>query len=792
MFRLNLKIALRNLWKQKGYAAINIFGLSTGLCAFFLILCYVADELSYDRFHQNADRVVRVVQRASWDGGSINVALTSPPFAPALKQDYSEIQEAVRIVPEGGGVFSNGQKDIKAGDVFFTDSAFFKVFSYKFLYGDQQKALAVENSIVLTESLAVKLYGSAADAIGKPLQIDKKILNTVTGVIEDVPENSHLRFSALRANAANFTDGWQNFYVYTYLLLAPNADYKKLEARLPDFYKKHLKPEMGVEDYQLTLQPLTSIHLHSNLGYEVSPNGSIKNIAIFIAAALLILVIAVINYMNLATARATVRAREVGVRKVIGAERFQIMLSFWLESVLLTFAACLLAALLAELLMPYFNQLAGKSLSVLRYGLPYSILFVSMFAIATGTLSGSYPAFYLSGFAVISALKGKTGSKSGHGLLRKSLVIFQFIVTVTMVIVSWVIYSQMQYVVKSDLGFDKDQVLTFHIQDEQVRGKVKSLKQELLQNPAIKKAGIAGNPIGNNNLGSSGYFFETAKGFTNSNIAQQLMIDEDFLPTMGTGIVQGRNFSSLNPSDREKSALINETMMRELGYRNPIGKRVRSAGTGEERTIIGVVKDFHTYSLQHKLQGMLLVMPFKTEDQDNLYVKIDPSQAKAALDWITTVYARFDKANKPEFRFLDENFAAQYQSEARQQKLLLIFTVLAISIALLGLYGLSTFITSQRTKEIAVRRVLGSSTWGIVRLLNSSFLKIAIASSIISWPLAYILCNKWLQDFAYHIQLPLLPFLFSSLFCLLIVLATVSYRTLKAAKANPVDALKYE
>lgn len=798
MFKLHLKIALRNLLKQKSYAFINVFGLSTGLCAFFLILFYVADDLSYDRLYNNADRIVRVVHRASWEGGSLNAAQTSSLFAPALKADYNEVQDAAYIVGEAGGLFSYGTHQIKAGDVFFADSSFLKIFNYHFLYGEPKNSLSVTGSIVLTEKLAKKLFGTAENAMGKMLTLDKDPGGTVTGVIADIPDNTHLKFSALRSAPPNQKGSWQQFNGYTYLLLAPNTDYKKLESRLPEFYKKHFKGEMGVEDYKILLQPITSIHLHSDLDYEVSANGSMKYISIFIAAAVLILVIAIINYMNLATARASVRAREVGVRKVVGADRKQIMLSFWLESVVLTLTACLLAALMAELLLPYFNQLAGKSLSIFKYGLPLSILFILVFALVVGTLSGSYPAFFLSGFSVINALKGKTGTVSGHGLLRKGLVVFQFTITITMVIVSWVIYSQMQYVMTSDLGFDKQQVLTFHLDDENTRLKVSSLKDELLKSPLIKKVGVAGNPIGNNNIGTNGFFFETEKGFNpTTNVVQLLTADEDLLPAMGTSIVQGRNFSAKQGSDQTQAILINETLVKELGLKNPIGKRMRTTyvnekGQQEERTIIGVVKDFHTYSLQHKIQGMLLYMPPRPQEQDNLYVRIDPAQTKAALEWIKTVYARFDKVNPVEFHFLDDNFAAQYASEQRQENLLLIFTLLAISIALLGMYGLSTFITSQRTKEIAVRRVLGASPMSIISLLNSGFMKITLVASVLSWPVAYFFCNRWLQDFAYHIETPWLPFVLSGALCMAMVFLTVSYKTWKAAKANPVDALKYE
>jgi putative ABC transport system permease protein len=477
-----------------------------------LITLYIADDLSYDRFHKNADRIVRVAHHSKWDGGELHLAATSAPFAPALKSAYPEIQEAIRIVPEGGGIISYNNKVIKAGDIFFADANIFNVFSHPFLYGDAKTALSKPESIVLTETLAKKLFGTIENALNQTIFFDKNYPNLVTGIIKDIPENAHLRFSALRSLPANYTGYWQNFELLTYLLLVPGTDYKKLEGKLPQFASKTIQKEMGVANYRIELQPLTSIHLHSNLGGEISANSSMSIIYIFMAIALSILIIAIINYMNLSTARSSIRVKEVGMRKVLGSGRWHLIALFITEALVMTFCAALVSFFLVSFLLPFFNELANKNLTVWRFGSWFTIISLLGFALITGIVSGAYPAFFLSRFKTIPALKGQLGNLSNNILFRKSLVVFQFVVTVVMIIGSFIIYRQIQYTSKADLGFNKDQVLTFHIDDRNVRSQVDAIKTALLQNPLIKNVAVAGNPIGNNDLGGHGFTFEKEDG----------------------------------------------------------------------------------------------------------------------------------------------------------------------------------------------------------------------------------------------------------------------------------------
>jgi putative ABC transport system permease protein len=797
MLKNYFKTALRNLFRNKTYAVINITGIAIGLTAFWLIALYIADDLSYDRYHKNADRIVRVAQHAKWDGGELHIAATSAPFASELKAAYPEIQAATRIIPEGGGIISYKNKTIKADDIFFSDSNVFDVFTFPFLYGDAKTALTKPESIVLSKSLAQKLFGDPENALNQSIFFENNFPNLVTGIIEDVPESSHLRFSALRSLPANYSGNWQNFNLLTYLLLTKGTGYKKLESKLPVFAANTIKKEMGVADYRMELQPLTSIHLHSNLQGEISANSSMSRIYIFMLIAALILIIAVINYMNLSTARSSIRVKEVGMRKVLGSDRSHLIYLFIIEALVMTLFAALIAFFLVSLLLPFFNELANKNLDIWRFGTYYTLAALVSFALVTGIISGSYPAFFLSRFKTIPALKGQLGNLSNNILFRKTLVVFQFVVTVVMIIGSLVIYRQMKYTSNTDLGFNRKQVLTFHIHDRNVRSQVNAIKSQLLQNPLIQNVAVAGNPIGNNDLGSNGFTFEKSDGsfLPTKKMAQQLMIDADYVPALDIKLTKGRNFSGSTNADKYTAALVNETLVKELGWKDAIGKRVRfDFGEGEtgERTVVGVVKDFHTYSLQHKMEPMVLLMPPAPSMEDNLYVKINTAKTTEALAFIEKVYKQFDKSNPVEFHFLDQNFAQQYATEQKQEQLSLIFTLLAVLIACLGLFGLAAFTAQQRIKEIGVRKVLGASVASITIMLGRDLIKLVCISILIAAPIAWFAMNKWLEDFAYRINIGWAVFVIAGFVAMFIALFTVSFHAIKAAVANPVKSLRTE
>ncbi|MFT3826045.1 MAG: ABC transporter permease [Chitinophagaceae bacterium] len=797
MVKSFIKTAWRNIKKYRTYSLINILGLAIGIACCLLIMLFVTDELSYDRFNKKADRIYRVVHFADWPGNSLKLAPTSAPFAPALKKDYAEIEQTVRFVLEGGGSLKIGEKKLETEEILFVDASVFQVFSFPLLYGDSATALSQPDCIVLSESMAAKLFSNPEAAIGQVITIDDKVQNKVTGIVKDVPANSHIRFQALRSMPANYTTGWQNFQLYTYVLLTPSADKKKLESKLGGFYNKYLKSEMGQLNYRMELQPLTSIHLHSNLDYEISANGNIRYVYIFSVIAIVILLIACINYMNLATARATLRVREIGVRKTIGSDRKQIAGLFFSESILLTLVATILGAYLATLLLPWFNAFTGKELRLFNYGPAIGIAILFVFAIVTGLLAGMYPALFMSGFNIISSLRGYLGKMQGTALFRKSLVTFQFVIAIVLIAVSITTYYQMRYTMRKDLGFNKEQVLTFHINKRELRKNIPAIKARFLQSPFIESVAIASNPIGNNNIGSAGYFFEKDGKISDaSQLAQNFMIDQDFVPAMQIKMAAGRNFSADMPSDKYNSVLVNEALVKELGWKDAVGKRVKfliddKGNTGESR-IIGVVKDFHIYSLQHKIEPLVLHMPPVDEEQDNLYVRVGKGHTAEAISFLTTAYREFDNTNSPEIHFLDQNFARQYHTEQKQGQLFLVFTILAVFIACLGLFGLAAFMADQRTKEIGIRKVLGASVYDLVQLLSGDFLKLVILAAAIALPLAWWAISQWLQEFAYRVPVSWWIFGLAGVLAFVIALLTVSVQAFRSARANPVQSLRSE
>lgn len=796
MIRNYFKIAWRNLNKHRFFSLVNICGLAIGVATFWMIALYVTDEWSYDRYNEKADRIFRVVQHGKWNGGSFNLAITSEPYAPTLKADYPEVEDAARIDMEGGGKITYNNKQIEAGDISFTDNSIFNIFTYHFLEGDPSTALSKPNSIVLTKTLAEKLFGDVSAALNSSVTFEDHTINLVTGVIDDIPKNSQFTFSAFRSFDNQQVGNWGNAHLFTYVLLKNPEDYKKIEARSDDFYNKHLKEALKNIQYKLELQPLTSIHLHSHLDYEMGNNGNITYVYVFSITALLILVIAVINYVNLTTARSSIRVKEIGIRKVIGSGRTHLMVMFFAESVLLAVIATAVALFLIKAALPYFNNISGKTLSIWQFGVIKSLIIFAGFALVTGILSGLYPALFLSGFRTIPAMKGQLGNQSSTILFRKALVIFQFVTTIVMIVGSFIIYEQLHYVMNKDLGFNKSQMLTFHIRSKTARTKIDAIKTQLLQNPLIESVAAAGNPIGNNDIGLTDFNIgPDGNTSADTKLVEHLVIDEDFIPAMQIKLIQGRNFTK-GPADSKINAIVvNETLIKELGWQNPVGKLVRTSvdhGVISYSTIIGVVKDFNTYSLQHKIAPMKLELPQADDDKDNLYVRLSSKNIPAALNYLQEVYSRFDNENKINYHFLDQNFANQYQTEEKQGNLLLIFTILAISIACMGLLGLVTFTAEQRVKEIGIRKVLGASIQNIVTLLSKELITLVLLSTIIAAPLAWFTMNKWLQDFAYRININWWVFVAAGIIAMLIAFITISFKSVKAAMANPAKSLKSE
>jgi len=789
-------VAFRNLKRNKVFSFINIAGLAIGLAACWMITLYVANETSYDQYHANAGRIFRIAQHGSWSGGNFNLAVTPAPMAAALKNEFPEIEQAVRFDAEGGATIVYGNQRLQTGDMLFADSSVFKVFSYHFLSGDPNTALSKPRSIVLTKTLATKIFGDAALAQDKTISLGNNYDEQVTGVIEDVPLNSHFTFSALRSMPAGMGDNWANSSLYTYVLLKEKTGAAKLSAKLPLFFNKYLKASVGDAQYTMELQPLTSIHLHSNLSFEIGPNGNIGYVTIFSLVAALILIIASINYMNLSTARSSLRVKEIGVRKVNGSRRGQLVLMFLAESVFITFIASAMAILLLNLALPWFQQFIGKQISLWHFGTGPTLAFLLLFSLLAGCISGIYPALFLSGFRLIPSLKGQTGNHKGNAAFRQSLVVFQFVVTIVMIAGSFIIWQQLQFVNKKDLGFNKEQVIVFHLSRD-MRKQIPAIKQELLQNPLVESVATASNPIGNNNIGGSDYTIPAnGTAIKKSNKANSFQIDEDFIPALQIKMAAGRNFSTNLLTDKDRVVIVNETLAKDAGWKDPIGKTILSGkdslGNPIAYEVAGVVKDFNIYSLQHKIEPLIVSLPPTVNDKDNMYVRLGKSNTKAALAHTAAIFHKYHPSDPFEYNFLDQNFAKQYAAEQLQGNLLLIFTVLAIVIACLGLFGLVTFTAEQRRKEIGIRKVLGSSVTGVVVLLAKDLLKLVSIAIVIAVPIAWMAMGKWLQDFEYRVNIAWWVFAIAGLLALLIAFVTVSARAIKAGLANPVKSLRAE
>ena len=798
MLKNNLKIAWRNIKRNKGYSFLNVSGIAIGLAAFWLIALYVADELSYDRSFTNSEQIFRVAQHANWDNGKMDIALTSPPFAVALKNEFPEVEEAVRINIEGGDLINYGNKSINQEGIWFAENTFFALFNYPFLYGNGATALINPGTIVITESLAIKIFGDASKAINETIALgNQKQPIKITGVIKDLPQNSHLKFSAIRSFALEDlrSENWNAAFLYTYLLLKKGTDPDSFANKLL-LFEKDLANRMNFSDFKIELQALTAIHLHSHLDYELSANGNAGLVYLFIVIGLLVLLIAVINYMNLSTARATMRVKEIGIRKVVGSEIKHLVGLFLSEAILVTFIASLLACFIVQLTLPVFNQFAEKDLTLLHFGAFKTIGAIVLFTVLTGVLCGSYPALFLSRLKMIPSLKGQISNMGTSIFLRKSLVVVQFVITVCLISGSYIIYRQMQFVSQKDLGFDKTQVLISHIDDVKVRSKIPALKATLLQSPMVESVATAGNPLGTNYLGKFSFFFEVnGKMQTTATMANFLYIDEDFLPTNGMALLQGRNFSPDMPTDKEGTVIINETLMNSLGYTDAIGKKINYKSGNDSlvnRQVIGVIKDFHSTSLQHKIEPMVLLMPPNDRERDNLYIKISKGKAVAGIAFVKSTMEQFDSENQANVHFLNENFNQQYLSQQKQGKLSLVFTILAFIISGLGLLGLVIFVTAQRRKEIGLRKVLGASIISVTLMLSKDFGKLVAIASLIAFPIAWFGMDRWLQDFAYHIEIKWWMFLISGAIAVAIAMTTVSFQAFKAALTNPVNSLRSE
>ncbi|MFT3705395.1 MAG: ABC transporter permease [Agriterribacter sp.] len=807
MFKNYLKIAIRSLWRNKGFSVINIVGLSVGIATCLIIMMYVSNELSYDRYNDKSDRMVRVYFQGDVQGEIMKESSVMPPVAQALKADYPEVEAATRTRQYGRPKIVYNNQTFRDDDFAFVDSNFFQVFTLPLIKGDARTALLDPNSIVITEAIAHKYFGNE-EPMGKVIAFKDGNHETfkVTGVIKKVPENSHFHFDIFGSMASlpeSKEPTWMSSNFFTYLVLAKGYDYKKLEAKLPQVVDKYIGPQMlqgmGVtlEEFRkkgnnisFHLQPITDIHLYSDFSGDLGPAGDPKYVYIFGAIAVFMLVIACINFMNLSTAGASRRSREVGIRKVLGSLRLQLVRQFLLESVLITFVSLLLALVFMKLALPVFNQLADQRLTMNFAEHPFIIPGLLLFIILVGVLAGSYPAFYLSSFKPVAVLKGKFISGKGSIGLRSGLVVFQFFISIILIVSTAVVYKQLSYIQHKELGYNKDQVLV--IPNTWTLGKnQQAFKQLLMNDPRVASITNSGFlPAGSSNNNN---FFVSPQDDPGRTIKTlRYDVDENYIPTLGIQLLAGRNFSKDFSTDSAK-LIINETAANVLGWKDKaVGHYIsRSENGGNKVTyeIIGIVKDFHFRSLHQRITP--LVMEY-APDPGTLIAKLNTKDIKPLTTGLQKKWMEFGAEEAMDYSFLDDRFNNTYKMERNTGSILGIFAGLTIFVACLGLFGLATFTAKQRNKEIGIRKVLGATVTGIVTLLSKEFLKLVAIAFLIAAPIAWYIMNKWLQDFEYRTTITWWIFALAAVAAIIVTFATISFQAIKAALANPVKALRTE
>ncbi len=797
MLKNFMTVALRNLARQKGFAIINISGLTIGLTVSALIILYIVHELGYDRFHENAGRIYRVAIRGEISGQAINVAVSSPPFGPTLVADYPEVVDYTRIDPPHNSLFAFGDEKYYEDDILFADSSFFKIFTVPFLYGNPATALEVPRSVVLTESLAGKYFGEEYP-IGKVIRYNDQTDLTVTGVCEDYPENSHFTFRALISYSTLvemrgewWMNTWGNFAMYNYILLDEHANVDSLIAKMPDFLMKYMSDEIQEANisFELYLQPVTSIHLHSNLMAEIGDNSDISYLYILMAITLFILILASINFMNLSTAKSANRAREVGIRKVVGSSRQNLVRQFIGESVIISLISLFVTFFLIELILPAFNHITGKDLDM-RYILDWQLtLGYILMAVIVGIFAGSYPAFYLSAFNPIRVLQGRLKAGSSNSLLRNALVFVQFAISIALIIGTVVIYRQLTYMRKKDLGFDPSHVVIVSLRNDETRNKGQLIKEEFLTYPDVLSVSLSsGLPAGQ--LSGTGYFPE-GYGDRDPWLIYGFAADPDFVDkTMKMKIIKGRNFNTEFSTD-STAVLINEVLLKKLAWEDPIGKIINSDRTPPTPyRIIGVIRDFHIQSLHQQINPIMI--RFLTGQPNYLIIKLLSESTRVSLLSLEDAWEKINPNIPFDYQFMDERIAQFYAYEKKMGNIFLYFTVFAFFIAALGLYGLASFISEQRTKEIGIRKAMGSSISRIAYGLSWDFAKPVLLANLMAWPLAWYAMNKWLQQFSFKTDIALWIFPAAALVTLFLALVTVNIQTIRAASSNPVNSLRYE
>ncbi|WP_234736967.1 ABC transporter permease [Tellurirhabdus bombi] len=806
MLQNYIKIAWRNLIRNRAFAAINITGLAIGLATCLLISLFVLDEISFDRFHEKANRIVRVVFRGTVQGGKMNESHVMPPVARTLQANYPEVEQATRLRQGGMPHYLVGNKLFNEESMAFADSNLFEVFSFPLLRGDSKTALTQPNTVVLTKSTALKLFGRD-DVLGQTiLTKGGNTPLTVTGVMDEIPANSHFHFDVFTSMASlpeAQSPSWMTSEFFTYLVLPEGYSYKQLEVKLPQMVRKYMGPQIetafGMDyaqfqkkgnDIGLFLQPLTDIHLHSDSPYDLEAAGNIQYVYLFGAVAVFILLIASINFMNLSTAGASRRAKEVGIRKVMGSVRLELAFQFLIESLLLTAIAMLVALALVYAALPLFNDLSGKTLVFSFVDVPWLLPGLLLFGLLVGLLAGSYPAFFLASFKPVAVLKGRFNSGKNSIGLRSGLVVFQFFISVMLMVGTTVVYQQLDYIQNKKLGYDKDQVLV--LSNTWALGQKEEVFRDLLlQDPRVINVSHSGylpaGPSNNNN-----FFVYPDNNATQLVKTLRYDVDYNYIPTLGMEVVAGRNFSKSFGTD-STAVIINETAAKTFGWNghalNRTITRPNSEGTKTTYQVVGVVKDFHFRSLHERITPLVMVLG---KNPGTLIAKVKTRDIAGLLASVKKQWVGFKTDQPFSYSFLNERFMKTYESEQKIGQILGIFSGLTIFVACLGLLGLAIFTAERRKKEIGVRKVLGASVGSIVGLLSKEFVRLVLIAIALASPIAWYAMDKWLQAFEYKINVAWWMFALAGSLAIAVALLTISFQSIKAALTDPVRSLRAE
>lgn len=793
-----LRTALRSFKNNKGVSAINIIGLSAGIAACILIVIYVKDELSYDRYNVNAKRIYRITENVSLNGHEGSYAGTEKPLKLAI-QDVQGIEKVTRLVPVSSLFLSpkkffvkKGNEVIEENKIVYAESDLFDVFTLPVIDGNAAGSLSDPYTAVITESTA-RQYFNRLNVVGESITINDSILYRVTAVIKDIPAQSHfnynlfLSYSSLPESEIN---GWGYSGIHNYVLVKPAVSISTLEKEIQTIAIAHYPPIItaGGNYLKVNLTPLLDIHLRSKSQYEIDKGGSIQFVYIFSVIAFFILLIACINFINLSTARSANRAKEVGVRKVIGSSRANLIGQFLTESVLLTFISTILAIVIVQLMLPYFNQVADKQLSITGPSFFSSLTVLLSVVLLVGVLAGIYPALYLSGFKPIVVLKGRLAAGFKRSFLRSSLVVFQFSVSIFLIISTLVVYNQLSYMHSRDIGFNKSQMLVIKNTGRLGNG-IDNFKQELKQMAGVDGVTISGFSPTGRERNITGLFPQLPIDIKQDVLAEFWKVDEEYVKTMGMQLAGGRNFSNKLASD-SSAIIVNEAFVKKMGFKDPLNKTVYRNSFGVQAYhIVGVVKDFNFSSLRQHVEPLVLV---NERDNGAVTVRVSSANLPVLMGQIESKWKQLAGNFQFTYSFMDEDFEAIYRAEQRMKRIFVSFSVLAIVIACLGLFGLTAYAAEQRNKEIAIRKVIGAGTGSIINLMSSDFIKLVGISILIASPLGWFAMNKWLQDFAYRTNIGPSIFLLAGILALVIAAITISFQTIRAALANPVKSLRTE